>query len=325
MENTITILSHVWVYETDPHVMTELKTFLTDNNLVGVTGSRENMLDILRTNVELGAIFLSEIDNKDIQGSYDWILEIHEMQKELPIFIRTSSNLTLDDFPDYLQTAIAGIYRLDEIDSLKQLVNTYIFNTYFPNPFVRGILEISRDIIAAQFSELELLIDLPFIVKERIIYGELFSLMPLESSWCRGYMTLQMQEQKLLDLINLRKTRGNNTAPNFRDAHAMLGEVSNMIWGAIKARFIPNPTVADPLINSTQVPIIVNHRNKYITFGSEVPQLCYKYTLFDISEVIAPIIFYQKFVFNLNWNPDEFVERQQSVDNFVDSGELELF
>jgi hypothetical protein len=30
-------------------------------------------------------------------------------------------------------------------------------------------------------------------------------------------------------------------------------------------------------------------------------------------------------VFNLNWSPEDFLESEVSVDNLVDSGELELF
>jgi len=34
---------------------------------------------------------------------------------------------------------------------------------------------------------------------------------------------------------------------------------------------------------------------------------------------------YQKFVFNLNWTPEDFSEDLTSVEDLVESGELDLF
>ena len=127
------------------------------------------MTEILKTNVELGAIFLGEINVENFQRNCDWISEIHELQKELPIFIRTSANFSIDAFPKHVRGAMAGIYHLDDLNSLKQLIKKYIFDTFFPSPFVRGILEISMDIMESQFSDLHVLLDLSFIVKDRII------------------------------------------------------------------------------------------------------------------------------------------------------------
>ena len=89
-----------------------------------------------------------------------------------------------------------------------------------------------------------------------------------------------------------------------------------------KNRFIADN---DPGSRSTaQVPIVINHKHKYISFGSENPQLCFRYTLLDEKNGHV-ISIYQRFVFNLNWSPEDFKEIQTSVDDLVDSGELELF
>ena len=39
----------------------------------------------------------------------------------------------------------------------------------------------------------------PYVVHDRIIFGEVSTLIPIESSWCRGYMMLQTEEIALLD------------------------------------------------------------------------------------------------------------------------------
>ena len=73
------------------------------------------------------------------------------------------------------------------------------------------------------------------------------------------------------------------------------------------------------------MPIIVNHQNKYITFGTDIPQLCFKYTLRQTGGDRKEITLYQKFIFNLSWAPEKFSENQPTVDDLIDTGELEFF
>ncbi|MCQ4384351.1 chemotaxis protein CheX, partial [Clostridioides difficile] len=58
----------------------------------------------------------------------------------------------------------------------------------------------------------------------------------LESAWCRGYMLLQTSEQPLLDMIG--GTRDAGRAPDFRDVNSVLGELTNLVWGAFKNRYL---------------------------------------------------------------------------------------
>ena len=75
----------------------------------------------------------------------------------------------------------------------------------------------------------------------------------------------------------------------------------------------------------TQVPIIVDHQHKFISFGSTEPQLCFRYVLSDPAGGIPDIVFFQRLIFNLAWSPDKFQESNQTVEDFVESGELEFF
>lgn len=75
----------------------------------------------------------------------------------------------------------------------------------------------------------------------------------------------------------------------------------------------------------TQVPIIVDHQHKFISFGSTEPQLCFRYVLSDPAGSIPDIVFFQRLIFNLAWSPDKFQESNQTVEDFVESGELEFF
>ena len=40
---------------------------------------------------------------------------------------------------------------------------------------------------------------------------------------------------------------------------------------------------------------------------------------------MTPIVIYQRFIFNLSWRPEDFMENQASVENLMSTGELELF
>lgn len=91
---------------------------------------------------------------------------------------------------------------------------------------------------------------------------------------------------------------------------------------AFKNRFVSGEQLPG---RQSQVPIIVNHQHRYISFGSEDPQLCFKYTLLDPDGKAAPLVLYQRFIFNLSWAPEKFKENEAIAEDLFDSGELELF
>jgi hypothetical protein len=65
--------------------------------------------------------------------------------------------------------------------------------------------------------------------------------------------------------------------------------------------------------------------HRYISFGSDNPQLCFKYTLTDKEDPAKFLQIHQRFVFNLNWSPEDFAENKVSVEDLVESGDLEMF
>jgi hypothetical protein len=160
----------------------------------------------------------------------------------------------------------------------------------------------------------------PSIVRDRIIFGEVFSLIALESTWCRGYMMMQAEEAPILELID---RHGMCDAPaDFRDLNSLLGEITNLIWGSFRNRYIGD---ANALSHSqVQVPLLVNHEHRYISFGTSNPQLCFMYRLTD-EHTGHSVKLHQRFVFNLSWSPEDFSEVTKDVGAVVDAGELDLF
>jgi CheY-specific phosphatase CheX len=317
------VLSKVLINEHDKAVVSSLKSFLNENRMVGYKVSKDRIFRVLASSVDLGAIFIPELDNRG-NSNIDLAIEIHRARPELPIFLRRENDASLRDFPEEMQRVFAGGYVRGEYDQLKELIDTYLFTRHYPSEFVAAIKELSLEAFNAAFKDTHITVDSPYIVKDKIIYGELFSLMPLESSWCRGYMMLQTDEKNVMDVVVAKKTSLNPVEVNFRHVNSVLGELSNMIWGKFKTLYGLTPAQENSRVR-VEVPIIVNHGRKFISFGSDDPQLCFKYTLSDADTRLGPITMYQKFVFSLDWSPEKYQENEKNVDELVNNGELELF
>ncbi len=317
------IRSKVVVVEHDKDKLGGLKQFIESCNLDGYQASKNTVSSVLKRNVDLGAIFLPYAAGHE-SDDMELALAIHMSRSDLPIFLRVDSHEVANDIPAELRNAVAGVYVHCEFERLKELVDTFLFNRHYPNAFVAGVKEFTLNAFQAAFKGLHVEADPPYIVKDKIIYGELFSLLPLESVWCRGYMTLQSEEDSVREAIAARKTQMHAIEPNFHHVNELLAELANMIRGGFKARY--GSGAVDLLGNvRVEVPIIINHAHRYISFGADAPQLCFKVTLTDPDGKLRPVVMYEKFIFNLDWSPEKYAESNQNVNEMVSSGELELF
>jgi hypothetical protein len=247
---------------------------------------------------------------------------VHRQRPELPIFLQREQHDTLDDLAAEDRALFCAVYRGDHVEQLAEAVDRWIFTRVYPAALVRGIVEMTKAALASQFKHMRIDDEPPYMVRDRIIHGELYTLIPLESQWCRGWMTLQAREGELMSLVKAGRTAADPQAAGIRTVNHVFGEVTNLIWGAFKNRFV---AYEDITCHLAQVPIVVNHEQRYISFGSDDPQLCFRYTLADERGEHAPVQVYQRFIFNLSWSPDEFRENRESLDALVEAGELELF
>jgi hypothetical protein len=313
------LVSKVLILDNSPVHSEAIKSFCDRNNLVGLKVRKNRLMSVLRANIDLGAILYSDAYGASPEDNAEIAIRIHALRPELPIILRRDTQTTLEDVDPTLRQVFCAAYTTSDLSSLSKVVDEYIFSMVYPNALVRGISEITENVLANQFTKLTTRWDTPYIVRDRVIFGEVFSLIPLESSWCRGYMMLQTEEEAILGVLA--------KAPlfpeaGFREVNSLLGEVTNLIWGAFRNRYIGDFGPAHG--NQVQVPLIVNHKHKFISFGTENPQLCFLYTLTD-EESGKTIKLYQRFVFNLSWSPEEFKELAHDTSDLVDSGELELF
>nr|WP_198982491.1 chemotaxis protein CheX [Herbaspirillum sp. ASV7] len=307
------ITSKVLVLDKDADCYDTIKSFCERHNLVGLKAHEEHVMAVLRSNVDLGGIMLSESLAGLGEGGRGLARRIREIRPELPIFLRRRREAPDAPLGVGESELFCAVYRIEEIDALAPALEASIFSLRYPNALVRGIAEISRMVLENQFPGARVEIEQPYLVRDRIIFGEVFTLIPLESSWCRGYMMLQAEQKSLQALAP-------SEAGDFRELNNALGELTNLIWGWFKNRFINQ---SQPIQQSSQVPIIINHQHRYISFGSDDAQLCFKYVLRRDDGL--PMVLLQRFIFNLSWSPEDFSENQASVEDLFESGELELF
>ena len=316
------LVSKVLVLDSDEGSYDHIKRFCEENQLIGLRVSPDNVMGVLRSNVDLGGILLSENYNNDLRGGLLMAKKIHVLRPELPIFLRRTASDTLGDLSAEDQNSLSAAFTIEKIDSLKGVLDEYIFSISYPNALLRGIAEITKAALESQLKGLRVDVEAPYIVRDKLIYGEIFTLIPIESNWCRGYMTLQTDEFALLQMAVAEKTHlSAREARDFRNLNAVLGEITNLVWGAFKNRYMGS---IDRSNYVSQVPIVINHLHRYISFGSENPQLCFKYVVGDPDDGQS-MDFYQKFVFNLSWSPEDFSETEVSVEALVEAGELEMF
>lgn len=303
-----------------------LKAFCEDCGLVGIRpqqGDAESVMAILKSNVDLGGILLFEKYGGDPGQGLALARQIHFSRPELPIFLRRDSVSSLAGFEERDAAMFRCAYTLGDLEQLRDVLDASIFSRIYPNDLVRGITEMTSASLQTLFRNCDIDVETPYLVKDRIIYGEVFTMIGIESNWCRGYMMLQSSEESLLDLI--RRAPGEDSGRiTFRELNNVLGEATNLVWGSFKNRYVGDDDGQGARF-LPQVPIIINHQRRYISFGSDDPQLCLKYTLREKDRPNAPgIPIFQRFVFNLRWSPEAFKENP-SVESFVESGELELF
>ena len=130
------------------------------------------------------------------------------------------------------------------------------------NPAKNGIVQLTCSALSSMFPNAQVMAESPYVVHDRIIHGEVSTLIAIESTWCRGYMMLQTEETALRQgLLQGFGYEGVGGDLNFRELNNMLGETTNLIWGAFKNRYIPPKAFAN---QQTQVPIVINHEHKYI-------------------------------------------------------------
>lgn len=324
MSDQQNLFSKVLIHDHSPEALDLIKQFCDDNKLIGLRDKSNDILDIIQEKVDLGAVFLALAPKNDFDETLALARLINHYQHQVPIFLRIPDGYEIPaGHQAEYDRLFAGTFTVSNLDTLKELVDSYVFCMHYPNALVKGFEEISEQSLTHAFKDSELIMGHPCVVKDQTIYGEVLSLIELESSWCRGYMMLQVDKAGIVDAIEKGRTALGEDEANERGIDTMISEVTNLIWGKIKARFFTDKQERSPY--RVQIPVVINHTDKYVTFGSDQPQLCIEYTLRDKKNQESFIKIIQRFIFNIEWAPELFSESEQALNDLVQAGELELF
>lgn len=323
------LVSKVLIFEDDVAAQGKLKEFCSDYGLIGLKQTDTSIMDRLAANIDLGAVIISERSRDTATGldnGYELALRVHQVRRELPIFLRRQGRSDLDDIPGELKACLAGAFDIDQPDTLKALLDQYLATSEYPSSLIRRMEEVTEESLQALFRDVEVECDLPYLVKDKLTYGDILSLLPVEAPWFTGYMMVQTEDKPMMSLIEAGRTAIDSDPVDFRDVMGLLSEISNLAWGGLRTRLLSLHKPGTPEPYRISVPITVNSYKEFISFGSDRPQLCFKYTLRDRQGKLEPVTLFQKFIFNIRWDPESYQEADEStVEDLVANGELELF
>lgn len=311
----------VLLLDGDAQQRQEVVDFCISVGLHALLVPAKDAVSALAQHKDLAGVLLSEDVQSDGGDGVHLAQAIHKLRPELPIFLRRTSARSLNAQE---QQALHSQWTAGDLESLRGSVERTIFSLLYPASLVEGIVDLTGTALRSMFPNAQLEVDAPYVVHDRIIHGEVSTLIALESTWCRGYMMLQTEEGALRDgMAQGLSFAGAQGDLDFRELNNLLGETTNLIWGAFKNRYIPPQAFAT---QQTQVPIVINHAHQYISFGSPDPQLCIRYNLKNAVCVdAAPLTIVQRFIFNLHWSPEQFTEFSATASDAGSTGELDLF
>jgi hypothetical protein len=323
-ESPVELISNVLVLDGNEAAYGVLKVFCKENQLVGFRASTESVNEVLKSNIYFGAVLISEEAISSDIDSFALSNQIHLSRPDLPIFLRRYDSSDLEGVSEKYQNVFTGAYCLSNLESLKQLVHEQLFDSFYPTELVSGIQAVSEVCVKNEFTNVEVQSDTPFLVRDKLM-EDFNSLIAIESKWCRGYMMLQASKKQIVDYISANKTRVIVNEINDQDSNTVIINLTNEIWGAIRREFMGYGNELGVDANRTQVPIFINPDKRYISFGTSKPQLCYRYHIIDNSGVLEPLVINLKLIFNLDWSPEHFELSEQAVDEFIETGDLEMF
>ena len=151
--------------------------------------------------------------------------------------------------------------------------------------------------------------------------------MRLESHWCRGYMMLETREAQMLHVIRDHRISGipeiePGSEINFRTINQIMSELTNTVWGKLKAGILQTPTEKEDHKYRAEIPSVINNVHNYISFGTDSPKLCFRYVLIDNEKRMDPFMLQQRFAFNLRWKPEVLTPADIEVKELVDCGDV---
>src|SRR5437868_7550431 len=138
METGERLISKILVLDDSMEHAQLIKQFCEENNLIGLKVSKNNLMHVLRKNIDLGAILYSEDYGDSLEETTNIALKVHLIRPELPIIVRRNKEATLEGFSEPLQRIFCAVYVASDMSVLRKVLDRYIFSLAYPNALVRG-------------------------------------------------------------------------------------------------------------------------------------------------------------------------------------------
>lgn len=323
MRNQMTLASKIVALENDEVQRSLLRDFCKDLNLKGVFVSNQfRLLDTLHQRINIGAVIVADEGNSIIE----LLEQINTKHPEIPVFVSCKTPSNYESFRPVNENSVVRFYPKHDLKALETLISQDLFNRVYPEGLVEKMQEIASTGIMSRFLGVKVNKDNSFLASDKRIFGERFELISVRSSWCEGVMMIQSQAADVEEMIRLGRTTFPATEGDVTHfSEDLLRELLNFIWGGFKAKFVPSEFTGRP--TNIEVPMSINHHEKYISFGVTDPLLCFQFTIEDDDPSMAsfrPFELFLKFSFHLFWDPDHFHENPET-DELAAAGELEFF
>ena len=197
----------VLLLEHDAQHYQALLQFCGELGLTALPRMAADAVAALGEHLDLAGVLLAE-DLPGVVGadSLGLAQTIHRQRPELPIFLRRTSDRALSDAE---AAAARHPWATGDLDSLRVSVERSLFSLRYPPELVNGVVELTTSGIRSMFPNAAVTNEPPYVVHDRIIFGEVSTLIALESTWCRGYMMLQTEEHALRQGVVLRRMQRN--------------------------------------------------------------------------------------------------------------------
>src|SRR4051812_39636860 len=99
-------VSKVLVLDNDPDYTNVVKDFCLENSLVPMKVRRQSVMTVLRTNIDLGAIFFAEDYGDSPEETENIAAQIHALRPELPIILRRTREPTLAGLSERMRRSV---------------------------------------------------------------------------------------------------------------------------------------------------------------------------------------------------------------------------
>ena len=286
------------------------------------TETRASFVETVAETIQVGGVLF----DADFDGIATVLVDFFANHREIPIFLRCRDQSIVDHFrSDYSEMLLRPYEHCTE-EVLSNLVAESIFGRHYPGSMLEHVQETICSVVCTHLAGVELEVGSLLLASDRRVYGERLEVMPIRSSWCRGAMMLESRGSDIMRLVRLGRTRFASDVHHIANCtEDLLRELMNQISGAFKNKFVPSDFQGH--LHQIEVPMTINHREHYVSFGGTQPLLCFKLKVRDVEgdgDAFDPFDLFLRLSFHGFWDVDGFSVNADDDDG-ADSGVLELF